>query len=63
MFLMNVQRFLSNSTTAIAIATIMATVDMVKYVPTGACGGIGVGSAVGEGADDMYIAVSANDDQ
>ena len=30
--------FLSNSTTAIAIATIMAMVEPAKYVSTGACG-------------------------
>jgi hypothetical protein len=43
-------RFLSNSTVAIAIAMIMATVEMVKYVSVGGKVTVGYGDAVGAGA-------------
>jgi hypothetical protein len=48
-FRLGVYRFLSSSTTATAIAMIMAIVETVKYVSTGACG-TGVGSGVAAGA-------------
>ena len=41
-----------------AIAAIMSTVEIVKYVPTGSCG-TGVAVGVGSGADSTYTEVSA----
>jgi hypothetical protein len=43
-------RFLSNSTVAIAIAMIMATVEMAKYISVGGKLTTGYGDAVGAGA-------------
>ena len=52
-FLLSVYRFLSSSMPTMAIATIMATVEAVRYVSTGACG-TGVGAAVTFGASVTY---------
>jgi len=45
-----------------AIATIISTVETVKYVPTGSCG-TGVGTGVSCGADSTFMKVSAKDPQ
>ena len=42
------------------IAMIMAIVETVKYVSTGACG-TGVGAGVEAGASSTFMAVSAKD--
>jgi hypothetical protein len=53
-----VYRLLSSRKATMAIAAIMSTVEIVKYVPTGSCG-TGVGTGVAEGASSTFTKVSA----
>ena len=59
-FLLVAYLLLSSRKATMAIAAIISTVEIVKYVPTGSCG-TGVGTGVAAGTSSTVIAVSARD--